>query len=254
MSDFGFDDYERLLDAIEAGGHEILRVRDYVRRDLPRRFVVLRHDVDRRAGHADRMAELEARKGITSTYYLRTSTFTRERAERLRELGHEVGYHYEDYVDANGDLERAHALFGANLREFRRVVPVETVCMHGNPLSPHDNREMWTANGAPGLDEYDLLAEAYLSMDFGDVTYFSDTGRTWRDGPLKIKDHTMGEGEKSVSADATSDLVELFRDGDVERACVLAHPERWADSLSGRVVSVTTDRAVNLVKRGMRLL
>jgi len=125
--------------------------------------------------------------------------------------------------------------------------------MHGNPLSPHDNREMWT-DEAPGVDHYDLLGEAYLSMDFTDVTYFSDTGRTWRDGGLKIKDHTMGEGEKSVQVDGTERLAALFRERELDRACLLAHPERWVDSLPELVAARSKDGAVNVVKRGMGLL
>jgi len=253
--EFTFDAYERLLETIEEAGHEALTVREYLGwGERPERFVVLRHDVDRKEENAAVMAELEADRGVSSTYYLRTSTFSPALAERLVGLGHEVGYHYEDYVKAHGDLARAHRLFGANLRWFRRDVDVDTVCMHGNPLSPHDNRDMWTDPDAPGFAAYDLLGEAYLSMDFADVTYFSDTGRTWLDGPLKIKDHTMGEGEKTVSADGTSDLVELFRDGAIDRACLLAHPERWAGSLPELVVARSKDRAINLVKRGIQVL
>ncbi len=253
--EFTMDAYADLLDAVTSAGYDTLTVRDYLASDdLPERFVVLRHDVDRRPQNAERMAALEAEYGVTSTYYYRTSTFTPERVERVEAYGHEVGYHYEDYVRANGDIDGAHALFANNLRMFRRECSVETVCMHGNPLSPHDNRDMWTGDDAPGFGSYDLLGEAYLSMDFESVTYFSDTGRTWLDGPLKIKDHTMGGDEKTVEADTTSELASLFRAGDVDCACVLAHPERWADSLPELVATQSFDRAVNLVKRGMHLI
>jgi hypothetical protein len=258
MSDgFTLSAYADLLDAIDAGGYETLTVRDYLAaEDLPERFVVLRHDVDRRPKRALRMARLEADHGVTSTYYYRVSTFDPDHTCTVARLDHEVGYHYEDYVAAEGELSRAHRRFAVNLQRFRRghVEPIETVCMHGNPLSPHDNREMWTKPGAPDFAEYDLLGEAYLSMDFLDVTYFSDTGRTWQDGTLKIKDHTMGVGEKAVAPESTAELAALFRTGTVERACVLAHPERWVDSLPELVVARSTDGAVNLVKRGMALL
>ena len=256
MSDgFTFDEYARLLDAVGDSGYDAVTVREYLERDLlPTRFVVLRHDVDRKAENAAKMAEAEAERGIAATYYFRTSTFDPDLARWIESLGHEVGYHYEDYVRAGGDLRAAHARFGANLRELRETVAVDTVCMHGNPLSPHDNRDMWTEAGAPGFAAYDLLGEAYLSMDFTDVTYFSDTGRTWRDGPLKIKDHTMGEGSKSATAGTTADLIELFERREVSRACVLAHPNRWADSYPELLAERSKDRAVNAVKRGMRLL
>ena len=249
---FTFADYDDLLAAGQEAGYEFLTVREYLAaEELPERFLVLRHDVDRKAENSHKMARLEAERGVESTYYFRTSTFEPELARAVERLGHEVGYHYEDYVKAGGDIERAHELFEDSLRWFRHVCEVDTVCMHGNPLSPHDNRDMFTADGAPGLDEYDLLGEAYLTMDFEDVTYFSDTSRTWLDGPLKIKDHTMGEGEKAVAADTTAELTALFADREVSRACVLAHPNRWADSYPELVAERTKDTAVNLVKRGL---
>jgi hypothetical protein len=252
---FTFGDYDRLLDAVTESGYDALTVREYLAADeLPPRFVVLRHDVDRKAENAAKMAEAEAEEGVASTYYFRTSTFDPDLAQWIESLGHEVGYHYEDYVRSGGELRAAHRRFRSNLDDLRKTVDVDTVCMHGNPLSPHDNREMWTAPGAPAFEAYDLLGEAYLSMDFTDVTYFSDTGRTWRDGPLKIKDHTMGEGSKTVTADETVDLVRLLRNGEVDRSCILAHPNRWADSYPELLAERSKDGAVNLIKRGMRLL
>ena len=256
MSDgFTFDEYDWLLEAVEDAGYEAVTVREYLsREDLPTRFVSFRHDVDRKAENAAKMAEAEAKRGVAATYYFRTSTFDPDLARWIESLGHEIGYHYEDYVHAGGDVRAAHASFGSNLRRFREAVDVDTVCMHGNPLSPHDNRDMWTEPGAPAFEAYDLLGEAYLSMDFTDVTYFSDTGRTWRDGPLKIKDHTMGEGSKTVSAGTTDDLIDLLTRRAVPRACVLAHPNRWADSYPELLAERSKDRAVNAIKRGMRLL
>jgi hypothetical protein len=256
-AEFSFATYERLLDAAADAGYAFLTVRDYLATDAdarPERFVVLRHDVDRKPANAAKMARIEAERSVPATYYFRTSTFEAERLRRVEALGHEVGYHYEDYVRAGGVLSAAHESFSAALDRFRSVADVETVCMHGNPLSPHDNRDMWTDPDAPSFDAYDLLGEAYLSMDFEEVTYFSDTGRTWLDGPLKIKDHTMGQGSKAVTAETTTDLVDLLGAAELRRACLLVHPNRWADSLPELVAERSKDRAVNLVKRGMRLL
>jgi hypothetical protein len=253
--DFTLEMYRKLLDTLLGAGYEPLTVRDYLgREDLPEQFVVCRHDVDRKPANARKMARLEADRGVASTYYLRTNTFSTSLARTLTTLSHEVGYHYEDFVREGGELEPAHERFARNLEEFRRVAPVDTVCMHGNPLSPHDNREMWLDPAAPDLGDYDLLGEAYLSMDFESVTYFSDTGRTWRDGSLKIRDHTMGEGDKTVTADGTSDLVTMFADRRVPQACLLAHPSRWADNYRELLTARVTDGAVNVVKRGLNLI
>jgi len=252
--DFTFDAYAELLAVLDREGVEPLTVREYVGHDdLPDRFAVLRHDVDRKIDNALRMARLEAARDVASTYYFRVpATFDPALLERVEALGHEVGYHYEDLDRADGDELRARDAFRENLRRVRAVCDVDTVCMHGNPLTPHDNRDMWP--DPPRFDDYDLLGEAYLSMDFDDVTYFSDTGRTWRDGKLKVKDHTRGEGDKTIRAATTGDLVDLVSHGAIDRACLLVHPDRWADTGLEQLENRLRDGAVNAVKRGMYYL
>jgi hypothetical protein len=267
--DFTFERYADILQAGLDAGYEYRTVRAYcatasdsigdgdeeTNDPLPERMLVLRHDVDRKPENALKMARVEARFDVPSTYYFRTvrGTFRPELIQKVIDLGHEVGYHYEDVDRANGDRVDAHRSFERHLRLFRSVAEVETVCMHGNPLTPHDNRDLW-ADPKTEFERYGLLGEAYLSMDFTDVTYFSDTGRTWRDGALKIKDHTMGEGHKTVEADTTGDLVALLSGRAVDRACLLAHPNRWADSVPELVAERAKDTAINVAKRGLNVI
>lgn len=125
---FTFDDYDDLLATAAGAGYEFLTVREYLAREsVPERFLVLRHDVDRKAENAYKMATLEAERGVSSTYYFRTSTFEPTMARAVERLGHEVGYHYEDYVRAGGDLDEAHERFDRSLRWFRHVCEVDTI-------------------------------------------------------------------------------------------------------------------------------
>ncbi|MBX0294055.1 hypothetical protein [Haloarcula nitratireducens] len=255
MRDFTDAAYASLLDTGLDAGYDFLTVEEYIRREtLPERFVILRHDVDRKPENSTRFAHIEAERDISSTYYVRTidKVFDPQFVRDLAALGHEVGYHYEDLDRADGDVREARQSFGSQLALLRDHVDVDTVCMHGNPLTPHDNRDMW--DDPADLEPFDVVGEAYLSMDFTDVTYFSDTGRTWEDGALKIKDHTMGEGDKRVSADSTADLEALLREGRVPRACLLTHPNRWADSTTEYVAETAKDAITNVGKRGLTLL
>lgn len=278
--DFTYATYRDLLNAGLTAGYEFLTVEEYLRRKpsdteavgpspdaaastgtpkadggnaLPEKFVILRHDVDRKPENALAMARLEAEHGISGTYYVRTigKTFKPDLIRRIEALGHEVGYHFEDLDRTDGDQEAALESFRTELAKLRTIVDIETVCMHGNPLTPHDNRDL--LKGAD-FDEFDLLGEAYLSADFTDLTYFSDTGRTWRDGPLKVKDHTMGEGEKHVQVDTTFELIGLLLRQEVDHGYLLVHPNRWAGSYPEFVSEHAKDTAVNVVKRGMNLL
>jgi hypothetical protein len=89
------DAYGVLLDA--AGGYRFVHFDHEPREDE----IFLRHDVDLSLAAAVQMAELEAARGVSATYFLMTrSVFYNlasaegERAiERLRELGHRIGLH-----------------------------------------------------------------------------------------------------------------------------------------------------------------
>jgi hypothetical protein len=239
--DFTFEAYDRLLDAASAAGYEFLTVAEYLDADAhPDRFVVLRHDVDRRAGNARAMARLEREHGVTATYYVRSHLLDPELLDDLAVGGHEVGYHYEDLTAVGGDREAAVERFARNLARFREHVDVRTVCAHGNPLTSVHNLDLLRENGA--LDEHDLVGEARLSVDSGtdgdtDLRYFSDTDRRWgSDVP--------GFGEVRT----TADLAAALRGGHCERAYVLAHPCRWARTRAGLASSVAWDLGARTAK------
>lgn len=253
--DFTFEIYEELLQAGLDAGYEHITVREYLTgEELPERFIIHRHDVDRKPENSLAMAQLEAEYDIPSTYYFRTSdkTFQPEMIREIEDLGHEIGYHYEDMDRAKGDVAKAHESFQSELERLRKHATIDTVCMHGNPLTSYDNRDMW--DESPGFAEYGLLGEAYLSMDFVDVTYFSDTGRTWEDGGLKIKDHPVGESEKCVQVDSTDDLIELVNRTELARMCLLSHPNRWAETMPEFFTEFSKDAATNVGKRILTLV
>jgi len=255
VTDGGFTHaaYADLLGALADAGYETLTVREYLRADgLPERFVVLRHDVDRKPGRAAALARLEAEFDASASYYLHPTAFREGRAERLADLGHEVGYHYDDVATARGDLETARALFANNLRVFRRACDVATVSPHAAALSPHDNTDLWERG--PSFEAFGLLGDADRSVDYVDLAFFSDAGRTFRERPAD-RARSLGERDQPTTADAATagDLAAQFRTGSPARACVLTHPRRWTNSLPARVVSRSRDRAATLVYRGATL-
>lgn len=243
--------YADLVDALDDGGYETLTVREYLSAGrLPERFVVLRHDVDRKPRRAETMARLEADLGVSSSYYFHPSAFRETRAERIAGLGHEVGYHYDDVATARGDLRTARALFANNLRVFRRACDVDTVSPHAAALAPHDNTSLWERG--PSFEELDLLGDADRSVDYVDLTFLSDAGRTFRERPAD-RARSLGERDQTATADTVDGLAAQFREGDIERACLLTHPRRWTNSLPARVLSRSRDRAATLVHRGALL-
>lgn len=210
--------------------------------------IVLRHDVDRFPRLALPLAEIESRHGLIASYYFRIpSSFNTDVIAAIRDMGHEIGLHYESLDKAKGDMALAEQSLALDLAEMRKVCGVRTVSMHGNPLSKHDNRDIWKNIS---FDDYDLNGEVYLSMDFTKFLYYSDTGRTWEDGKFNIKDvipQGMERVDRKPMLKTTDDLVALIQSDD-RNIYLLIHPERWTSTLAGWAASLGKDVVVNAAK------
>lgn len=261
--DFTFGTYEKLLQTGSDSNYEHLTVREYFFNDPPEHFIINRHDVDRKPKNALKMAMLENDYGISSTYYFRTikETFRPEIIRKIASLGHEIGYHYEDLDRTQGDFGKALKSFKNELERLREITTIDTVCMHGNSLSKWTNIDLWEK---ASLADYDLIGEAYLSIDFDDVIYFSDTGRTWRNteiGPifcdflpkLSRDKGTPGVNDK-IEIDSTKKLMELFRSHKFDGIYILSHPNRWADNKMEWCIELGKDSFRNMAKLGIKIV
>jgi hypothetical protein len=209
-----------------------------------RPVVILRHDVDRNAANAVRMARLENVLGLRATYYVRmvSGVFVPAIVRTLHHLGHEVGYHYEVLAKAHGDMAKALDLFEEELTLLRRWAPVRTVCMHGSPLSRWDNLSIWEQSQPA---DFGLLGEPYLDIDYSQVAYYTDTGRTWDAARTNLRDR-VGQDESSFPrVHTTDDLIALIRWAELPALCIQTHPERWNASVVGWMLSAILDWIVN---------
>jgi len=100
------------------------------------------------------------------------------KAQRLKGVAH------EELV-----VKSAIDSFGENLAKLRRVVPVETICMHGSPLSKYDNRILWEYYD---YREFGIIGEPYFDINFDEVFYLTDTGRRWDGDSVNIRDKASG--------------------------------------------------------------
>ncbi len=163
--DFMLKKYEEILQAILDSDYSVYTVKDYLVNGSPdKHYLILRHDVDWRPDRALNMAKMERRYGLRSTYYFRTIPrfFNKEVIKEIHSLGHEVGYHYETLDIAKGNTDKALSLFEDDLEEFNKICEVKTICMHGNPFSKWDNRDLWKHYD---FRVFGILGEAYLSVD-----------------------------------------------------------------------------------------
>lgn len=257
MRDFTLTKYESLLQAIKKTNYSTCTVYDFLKNE-PENCIILRHDVDRAVNRNLAMAKLEHRYGIKSTYYFRhiEETFKPEIIRQMARMGHEIGFHYEVMDKANGDMDRAIEIFKKELEDLRKaaekVTEINTVCMHGNPLKPWSNRDLWKKYD---FRDFGLIGEPYLSIDYNKVFYLTDTGRTWADLKIRVKDtiDNPGANEKSDlrSISSTDDVIRLIQTEKISQICLLVHPNRWCEDLGGWTKELLFQNVKNVGKAGI---
>ncbi|MDD1699693.1 MAG: hypothetical protein LUQ04_02745 [Methanoregula sp.] len=241
--DFTHEKYSVLCKELLNSGYTIQTVREYFSSRPDKAYAILRHDVDTKPHRSLNMARLEYRMGISSTYYFRHTReiFNPQIIKEVADLGHEIGYHYEVLSKEKGDYPRAIALFVKELADFREITEISTICMHGSPLSPYDNRDLWSVYN---FRNYGITGEAYLSMN-ADMYYCSDTGWRW-DKKYKVRDHLSGN--KEFDARTTDDIISAIRERRVPSLYLLVHPGNWASNRSEWIIGWGKNHIENAIK------
>ena len=251
MRDFTLESYAKYIQAIHKSYPDILRFDEFFRMDpKPESYCLIRHDVDRRPKKALQMAQLENRMGIRATYYFRAKKliFKPGIIQEISNLGHEVGYHYESLSDTRGNLPRALKDFEFHLKRFKKIVPVKTVSMHGRPLMPYDNRDLWrdTENHKRLIKKYSILGEVYLDIDYRDVAYLNDTGRNWTSDRSNIRD--QNKYGIQLSFNSGTETLNYLNTTPNPKMVFQVHPERWAANMMDYHFSLCFDTLANLAK------
>ena len=212
--------------------------------------IVMRHDVDRRPFNALSMAEGEADLGVQATYYFRKTpeTFRPDIIKKIAGMGHEIGYHYEDFHVARYDADRAYDLFIENLAAFRALAPISTISMHGSPLSRFNNMEIWKYKKF----EESNVKDCILSFDWSDYLFFTDTGRSFASGKANFRDKIGGMRDPSVRK--PSDLVKFLTKRKADKIQLNVHPERWTNTPSIWVQQLAKDKLLNAIKFGLSIV
>jgi hypothetical protein len=245
VRDFTITAYRDLLSALLGAGYRFQTFQGFLQGPLER-SVVLRHDVDDRKEHSLQFAKIQQELGIVGTYYFRMvpQSFDESVIRQIAEMGHEIGYHYEDMDFAKGDPHRAIELFKQHLDKLRRIVPVNTICMHGSPRSKYDNRQVWEHYD---YRDFGLEGEPYFDVDFKEVFYLTDTGRSWNGQKVSVRDKV--DNYFSLTFQRTFDIISCIKSkGFPSKAMFTFHPQRWTDKPSLWIQEKYTQKAKNVVK------
>ena len=229
MRDFTLEIFRELLITILDSDYNIIPVKDFSSANHhEKKMIICRHDVDSKPFNALKMAVLESELGMKATYYFRIvqQSYDEGIIEQIVDLGHEIGYHYEDLSLAKGDFERAIKLFEQNLAKLKQLYPVATICMHGSPLSKWDNGLLWKRYD---YRDFGINGEPYFDIDFNKVLYLTDTGRRWNKYNVNIRDKV--KTKFTFNFKTTEDIIMALQDGGLpDQIMINVHPQRWTDN------------------------
>lgn len=199
--------YQDYLDEILRLGYTPVKVMDYYN-DVPitNKTLILRHDVDVSADYALKMAEIEHARGVKSTYYFRWCATDPEVIRKIREMGHEVGLHYETlaFYAQEMSLKSAQDITPTVQEELRRRLKFEiaqfeqlygdiyTIASHG----AEENRRLGLTNYQSVMEGENPLDYGLIGTAYGPITekfsYMSDVSGIW--GPFPYAKLENDEG------------------------------------------------------------
>lgn len=261
--DFTVTVYRQLLMAIKQSGYTFYTFEDWCDGKALGRFVILRHDVDLKAKNSLTVAKIEAELGIRATYYFRIVPQSNqpEIISSIANLGHEIGYHYEDLSIFHGDPEKAIEHFNLQLEYFRRFYPVRTICMHGSPTSKWDNRDLWKDYN---YKDYGIIGEPYIDLLIYnqelEIKYLTDTARMWDGDKFNIRDKVPSNATNTIkpeqivsafpSIHSTFDLIGWLETIPGQSILMITtHPQRWTDTPVNWVLELLKQNFKNLIKK-----
>lgn len=274
MQDFSIHKFKKLLSNFIECNYFFFVFKDS-KTTIKKNFIILRHDVDLKPQNSLETAIIESKLGIQGTYYFRMvpESFNVEIIKKIADLGHEIGYHYENmdsvvsrfkrkgikFKDSEEErtriIDAAYEEFCENLERFRKISPIKTICMHGSPRSMWDNKEIWKKYDYRKLG---IIGEPYLDIDFNEVFYLTDTGRRWDGFMYSVRDRVPQQQkwiEQGLVFRTTNDIIKAVNENRFpSKAMITIHPQRWTDNYFEWTKELVTQRAKNIVKWGLMRL
>ncbi len=243
--DFTIKKYIQLLKALQQQGFFFQTFENFLQKQKIK-SIVLRHDVDRLPENSLKIAQIENKLGIKGSYYFRVvpESWNENIIKEISNLGHEIGYHYENLTTCKGNFEKAIKDFELNLSKLRKLVPVKTVCMHGSPLSKWDSKDLWKKHN---YRNFGIIGEPYFDVDFNKIFYLTDTGRRWNNNSSSVRDK-VDTGYKFKIRNTTH-IISLIANNQLpDKIMTNIHPHRWFEPGFNWFKELTLQNIKNILK------
>ncbi len=247
--DFTIKTYRLLIKTLLEKGYSFRRFDEFIE-NPGKKVVILRHDIDRKPGNALEFARIEQEAGIRGTYYFRIvpEAWDEEIIKEIAEMGHEIGYHYEDVgmMAGRGGWARGRVGEGARGRlgdevtegrsdeGMKRRSDVETdseeelagMAIESFKVNLERLRHIAPVkticmHGSPlsrwdnrllwkyyDYHDFGIIGEPYFDVNFDQVLYLTDTGRRWDGDVVSIRDKAEGRRLEAEGREKVSCLKE----------------------------------------------
>lgn len=242
---FTLGQYNQILKALKQNNFKMISINKYLKHNYKKKICILRHDVDRNTNRALEMSICEKKLNINSTYYFRVYTFDEKVIKKISRMGHEVGYHYEDWNLSNSKKEIAIYNFKKNLNKLKSMTKVKTISMHGSPMKKDSNLLIWKYINCKNYNVEDITT----SEKFKNLLYLTDTGRTF-DNSNNIRDYVKAKSSNLIKT--PDDLINFINNSDQKKLYLSFHPERWTSNFFSWSTQYLKDVCVNILKKIVR--
>ena len=220
-------------------------------------FLVLKHDIENNVSKAYKLAQIESKYGHRGSYYAHAYLLEDHQnvtlLQKMKDMGHEISYHYDVMDSCRGSIEKATVEFENNKRKFESVgFALLTVCQHGNPII---EREGYTSNrdffrNANVRSHYPNISDIMVNYKENyhvDYSYYSDAGRKFNLIYDPINNDVLPSDDKNIMYDDFDELLNKLS----PKAIISTHPHRWTGSELSYVIK---ERVFNTIKATAKVL
>jgi hypothetical protein len=117
--------------------------------------------------------------------------------------------------------------------------------MHGSPLSKWDNRTLWKNYN---YRDYNVIAEPYFDIDYNEILYLTDSGRSWNKSNVVVRDKVKSSFSYNIIS--TNDLINKISNNLLPQNMIInTHPQRWYNPGIQWLIEFISQNVKNQIKR-----
>ena len=261
---FYYSNWYNFCKRIKDTQFKIVRADESISEHKDAKFIVLKHDVEDNVAKALRLAEIEHILGINGSYYVQAYLLKNPKnvimLRKMRDMGHEISYHY-DVLDANsGDFDNAEKDFAKWINIFRKEgFAFKTICQHGNPVKERigyrSNRDFFRNKNVKSHypDMVDMVVDysRYVNQPY---KYISDAGYMWK-YITEPETNDLNPDADIIPIGNFSKLIDFIEQSDCS-IIISTHPHRWVESkvkINAKIVVFKIIRATALTMQKIPL-